>query len=219
MTRTALIIFDCDGVLVDSERISHTVLRQMLAEVGVQLTLQEALDRFMGASTAKGLALMEGLMGRSAPLAFLAELRERTFEAFGTELTAVPGVLDMLVSLDLPSCVASNGSREKMNFTLHRTGLLHHFADRMFSADEVARPKPAPDLFLHAAAAMKTAAQACVVVEDSATGVAAAKAAGMRVYGYAAMGQAAKLHAAGADRVFADMAEVGSALRGSTPDR
>jgi len=192
------------------------VLQEMLAEFGVQLSLQETLDHFMGASTPKGLAVMESLMGRSPPPAFLTALHERSFEAFSADLTAVPGVagvLQMLNALALPYCVASNGPREKMNFTLRRTGLLNDFADRMFSADEVARPKPAPDLFLHAAAAMKTPAHACLVVEDSATGVAAAKAAGMRVYGYAAMGQAAKLHAAGADAVYARMAEVGSALK------
>ncbi len=212
MSAPAIVIFDCDGVLVDSERLSHTVLQQMIAEYGRHLTLQETLDHFMGTSTERCLSVLGELIGRPAPDDFLSLFRDRTFEAFGTSLEPVAGVPEVLAGLDLPFCVASNGPREKMRFTLGHTGLMGHFHGRLFSAEDVARPKPAPDLFLHAATAMNAAASHCIVVEDSATGVHAAKAAGMRVIGYAAMGQEAKLRAAGADYMLRDMAQLPGVL-------
>ena len=213
MVPPSTVIFDCDGVLVDSERLCHTVLQAMLAENGRELSLQETLDHFMGTSTERFLSVLASLTGRPAPPTFLSAFRDRTFEAFKASLEPVPGVKKVLQSLELPYCVASNGPREKMRFTLGHTGLLGHFHDRLFSAEDVALPKPAPDLFLHAAAAMKANPPSCVVVEDSPTGVQAAKAAGMQVLGYAVMGQQAKLLAAGVDQVFHDMAQLPHILR------
>lgn len=204
----SLVIFDCDGVLVDSERLSHSVLQQMLAELGAELTLQETLDHFMGTSTEKCLAVLELLIKRPPPSNFLAAFRDRTFEAFTASLKPVQGAEEVVAALQTPFCVASNGPREKMRFTLGHTGLLRHFEGRLFSAQDVLRPKPAPDLFLHAARVMRADAANCLVVEDSPTGVAAARATGMQVGGYAVMGQAQKLRQAGADVVFSDMAEL-----------
>ena len=206
------IIFDCDGVLVDSERLSHSVLMDMLAEYGQPISLQDTFDLFMGTSEEKGLAVLSELIGRPAPLDFSSTFRDRTFEAFKRSLAPIPGITDVLQSLKHPYCVASNGPREKMRFTLGLTGLLPHFDGRLYSAEDVARPKPAPDLFLHAAHAMGADPRSCVVVEDSSTGVTAAKAAGMYVLGYAAMGQEAKLLSAGADQVLLSMSNFHHAL-------
>ena len=206
------VIFDCDGVLVDSERLSHEVLRQMLAEYGRDISLQDTFEHFMGTSTEKCLSVLSELTGKAPPPGFLSDFRDRTFEAFKDSLAPIPGIIEVLRSSTHPYCVASNGPREKMRFTLGHTGLLPHFEGRLFSAEDVARPKPAPDLFLHAAQAMNAEPSSCLVVEDSPTGVAAAKAAGMYVLGYAAMGQEAKLLAAGADQLLWRMSDLHQAI-------
>lgn len=216
MPTPQLIIFDCDGVLVDSERLSHGVLREMIAECGVHLTLEETLERFMGTSTERCLELVASLIGQQAPADFFHHFTNRTFGAFKKALSAVPGVPELLAGLRTPFCVASNGPREKMRFTLGHTRLLHHFEGRLFSAQDVKLPKPAPDLFLHAAASLGVPPNACLVVEDSPTGVAAARAAGMLVVGFAAMGQAEKLRRAGASVIFDSMHQL-EALLGQAP--
>lgn len=217
MAAPELVIFDCDGVLVDSEHLSHQVLRQMLAEHGIQLSLAATFEHFMGASTQKCLQVLEGLLGRPAPADFMPRFGARSFEAFRTGLTAVDGVHELIATLEAPFCVASNGPRRKMRLTLGHTCLLPHFEGRLFSADDVRHPKPAPDLFLHAAGTLGAAPAACIVVEDSPTGIAAARAAGMTVFGYAAMTPAERLLQAGADRVFRRMAELPALLRVARP--
>jgi HAD superfamily hydrolase (TIGR01509 family) len=212
MPTPALLIFDCDGVLVDSERLAHEVLREMLAEAGVSLTLQQAFDRFMGSSTEKCLVVLQDLLGNTPPADFMTRYGERSFAAFRAGLSAVDGVAPLLDTLTLPYCVASNGPHEKMRFTLGHTGLLPRFEGRLFSAQDVQRPKPAPDLFLHAARTLHAAPAQCIVIEDSPTGVAAARAAGMTVYGYAAMTDPARLEAAGAHRTFGHMADLSALL-------
>lgn len=212
MNRFELVIFDCDGVLVDSEILCHQVLMQMIAEHGVVLTLEEALGHFMGTSNESCLAAVAAVVGRPMPENFMAQFAERTIAAFGESLMPVAGIEQVLQSLLLPFCVASNGPRDKMRFTLGHTGLLPHFDGRMFSAQDVQRPKPAPDLFLHAARSCGVDASKCVVVEDSPTGVKAARAAGMTVIGYAAMGHADKLLTAGAHAVFRAMEDLPSLL-------
>ena len=208
MFSPALLIFDCDGVLVDSERLSHAVLQEMLAEHGVVLSLQATLDHFMGSSTEGMLATLASLINAPPPADFLAHFRGRSFESFKTSLAPVPGIAELMLTLNRPFCVASNGPHEKMRMTLGHTGLLPYFEGRLFSAEDVRRPKPAPDLFLHAARALDAAPRDCLVIEDSPTGVAAAKAAGMKVAGYAAMGQGRKLSEAGADILFENMASL-----------
>ncbi|MFN7150523.1 MAG: HAD family hydrolase [Microthrixaceae bacterium] len=182
-----LVIFDCDGVLVDSERLAVRVESQLLGELGWALTEDEVLDRFVGRSDAQMIAAIEAQLGRPVP-DFTEQYLTRLHAAFDQELTAVDGVVAALDAVDrapLRSCVASSGTHEKMARTLGLTGLWERFDGRIFSATEVERGKPAPDLFLFAAAAMGVRPEACVVVEDSRAGVAAARAAGMRVVGYA----------------------------------
>lgn len=206
-----LIIFDCDGVLVDSERISHRVLQDMLAERGCRISFDEAIAVFMGTSMQRTLERVEAMV-QVPPEEFLPQFRARTFEAFMRSLEPVAGVPELLEGLATPFCVASNGPREKMTLTLTRTGLIRHFSDRMFSADDVANPKPAPDLFLLAASRLAAEPAACIVIEDSPTGVRAARAAGMRVFGYAAMTPAQRLLDAGAHQVFDRMQDLPARL-------
>jgi len=208
-----LVIFDCDGVLVDSELLSNRVLAQALAEIGLPMSLEETIATFMGHSMAACVTLIEERTGRPIPPRFVADFRDRTFEVFRRELRPVPGIESVLDGINLPSCVASSGPPEKIHLTLSITGLLPRFAGRIFSAVEVERGKPHPDLFLHAAHKMGVAPGNCVVVEDSARGVQAAVAAGMRVFGYADLTDAGTLAAAGA-RVFRSMEELPSLLHG-----
>ncbi len=207
-----MVIFDCDGVLVDSERLTHQVVVDMLAERGVVLGFDEAVDRFIGMSMANGLVQLKALLGGELPADFLPELGRRTRAAFRAGLTTVPGVEAVLDGLQRPFCVASNGNHAKVNFTLGHTGLLPRFAGRIFTADDVAHPKPAPDLFLLAARTLGVPPARTTVVEDTPTGVAAARAAGMRVIGFAAMTPAGRLLAAGADGIAHDMATVAALL-------
>ena len=211
-TGPALVIFDCDGVLVDSERLSHRVLHAMLIELGANISPQQTVDRFIGTSLAGCLARISSLLGAAPPANFAAEFARRSHAAFEAELTLVPGVAQLLVALAVPCCVASNGNRAKVDFTLGHTGLLARFAGRTFTADDVLHPKPAPDLFLHAARQLGADPRRTTVVEDTPTGIRAAKAAGMHAIGFAAMTPAAQLHAAGADVVVHTMAEVQALL-------
>ena len=213
MAQLQLVIFDCDGVVVDSERISHAVLVEMLAELGVRLSLEEAFDRFIGASEPKTLKIIASLIGHEPPSDMAAQFAERSQAAFLKTLTAVPGVEEVLSALVQPYCVASNGSRKKVNFTLGHTGLIDRFPDRIFSAEEVANPKPAPDLFLHAAHSLGAVPARCLVIEDTPRGIMAARAAGMFAVGFCAMTPAYRLREAGAHEVFASMAELPNLLR------
>ena len=212
----ALVIFDCDGVLVDSERLSHRVLHAMLIELGATLSPQQTVERFIGTSLAACLARISTLLGAAPPPDFAAEFARRSRAAFEAELTLVPGVDQVLAALTVPCCVASNGNRAKVDFTLGHTGLLTRFAaqlaGRIFTADDVLNPKPAPDLFLHAARQLGADPRHTTVVEDTPTGIHAARAAGMHTIGFAAMTPAVQLHAAGADRVVHTMAEVQALL-------
>lgn len=179
-----LVIFDCDGVLVDSEKIAVRVQVQVGAELGWPLTADEVVEKFVGRSNVSIGELIDArLPGRSA--AWQQRFEQLHRDAVETELVAVDGIHEALAALTLPTCVASSGSHEKMRHTLGHTGLHAHFEGRIFSATEVARGKPAPDLFLHAARQMGVEPSACVVVEDSKYGVRAARSAGMRSLGYA----------------------------------
>jgi beta-phosphoglucomutase-like phosphatase (HAD superfamily) len=213
--RCQLLIFDCDGVLVDSERICLQVLADMLAEHGVTITLEEAVARFIGASTARCAEQLDDLLGHGTAAHFMPRFAVRTQAAFSAGLRVVDGVpelLSTLATLALPYCVASNGNHAKMDFTLTHTGLQPLFEGRRYSATDVALPKPAPDLFLHAASCMAVPPARCVVVEDTPTGITAARAAGMWALGFAAMTPAHQLHAAGAHQVFTQMAELPALL-------
>ena len=205
MTRS--VIFDCDGVLVDTEIISNTVLAGLLTEAGVPTTLQDAMTIYRGRSIASVLEIAEIRLG--APMPF--DVAERYYAGVKTvflrELEPVPGVLAALERIALPSCVASSGPHHKMAVTLRRTGLWDRFEGRIFSATEVPAGKPAPDLFLHAAARMGFDPRSTAVVEDSVPGIEAAVAAGMRALAFVRHSDAAELAAAGGEP-FDDMAQL-----------
>ena len=207
-----LVIFDCDGVLVDSERLSHTVLQQMLAELGIVIGFDDAVERFIGTSLPTCMARVADLLQRPLPADFQARFVRRTHDAFAAGLTAVHGVEAVLDAMTAPCVVASNGNRAKVDFTLGHTGLRQRFEGRIFTADDVPRPKPAPDLFLHAARVLGADPTRTTVVEDTPTGIAAARAAGMFAIGYAAMTPASRLHDAGADAIAHTMPDVQALL-------
>lgn len=200
-----LVIFDCDGVLVDSERISVDIDRRVLGELGWTLTNEEIVHRFVGRSDAHFRAEVEQHLGRPLEDDWDATYEHWYREAFDRDLVAVPGVVEAIDALKVPSCVASSGSHAKIRRSLTLTGLLTRFDGRIFSAEDVREGKPAPDLFLHAAAQLDVQPERCIVVEDSRFGVQAARTAGMRVLGYAGgLTPAEWLEAEGAT-VFTDM--------------
>jgi HAD superfamily hydrolase (TIGR01509 family) len=212
-----LVIFDCDGVLVDSEPIASRVLAEMLTGAGYPLTAAEAVQRFTGISLKSVTTAVEADWGRPLPGDFLARLRARDAEAFRAELRPVAGVPAMLRRLTTAKCVASSGTLAKMRCTLGVTGLLPSFEPHLFSAEMVERGKPAPDLFLYAAAAMGVDPAEAVVVEDAVAGITAAVAAGMRPIGFVGGGHvgadhAERLRAAGATLVVSAMTALPDAL-------
>ncbi len=184
----SLVIFDCDGVLVDTEAVSNRLLVRVLAEDGFNITYEECRRLFVGRTMQAVMEHVEAAIGRPLGVHWPTYIREETLKAFGEGIEPVVGAEDALRALrakGVPYCVASSGKFEKMRFTLGATGLLPLVEDVLFSAEQVARGKPAPDLFLHAAKEMGHAPAACLVVEDSVPGVQAAVAAGMPVIGYA----------------------------------
>lgn len=206
----ALVIFDCDGVLIDSEVLSQREEVACLAAHGFPVPPREVAARYLGISGAAMFADLEARFGRKVPQALIDDLRDRIAAACEVELAAMPGIHELLDRLPMPVCVASSSRPERLAHTLGLTGLHHRFAPNVFSASMVANGKPAPDLFLFAAAQMGAAPAACVVVEDSVAGVRAGVAAGMRVLGFCGGGHCPPGHgnalrAAGASAVFAHM--------------
>lgn len=202
------IIFDCDGVLVDSERLTAQIVTDMVAELGLLLPIAVSLDFFKrGAKMAQTISDIGEFLAHPLPADFEARLRVRSAFEFERNLQAVPGIEMVLDQLDVPFCVASNGPREKMQVTLGTTNLLPRFGDRVFSAYDIGVWKPDPAFYLYAANAMGVEPSSCAVVEDSVTGTKAGVAAGMVVYGFADLTEAAALEAAGA-HVFTSMVEL-----------
>jgi HAD superfamily hydrolase (TIGR01509 family) len=206
-----LVIFDLDGVLVDSEPISSRVTAAALAEAGIELSEAEVCERFLGVSTAAMLRAIEAEHGRRLPESFQATLRARILKAFEHELEPVPGVPAVLDALALDRCVASSSHPERIRRSLELAGLLERLSPHLFSATMVSAGKPAPDLFLLAAARMAADPARCLVLEDSEVGIRAAKAAGMTVFGFTGASHVRpathgpRLQAAGADAIFAEM--------------
>ena len=180
-----LVIFDCDGVLVDSERIGVRIDVQVLAALGWVMTEAEVVERFMGRTDEYMTSQIEAQLGRPLPANWEEPFRHLYRAAFQAELKPIPGILEALDGIPTPTCVASSGTHERMRYTLGLTGLYSRFAGRIFGAGDVVRGKPAPDLFLHAADRMGVHPADCAVVEDSRYGIEAARAAGMRAFGYA----------------------------------
>ncbi|MEM6336085.1 MAG: HAD family phosphatase, partial [Bacteroidota bacterium] len=207
------VIFDCDGVLVDSEPITNRIFGEMLAGLGLRLTPDEQRDHFLGRTMDDCVRLIEELTGRDVPASFVPTYRQRIRKVLAEEVEPVEGVVDLVKKLTLPSCVASSGTIEKMHVTLGRTGLLPYFDGRLVSATDVAHGKPAPDVFLLAAERFDVDPATCLVIEDSPNGVMAARAAGMMCIGYAGETPAGHLGAAGADMVVQEMADVALILK------
>jgi HAD superfamily hydrolase (TIGR01509 family) len=214
-----LVIFDCDGVLVDSERISVGIDVRVLAELGWPLSEAEVIERFVGRSEEYMMGEIEATLGRRLATGWEEPFKHLYRAAFETELEPVDGIVAALDAIAAPTCVASSSSHERLRHTLGLTGLLERFDGRIFSAEEVETGKPAPDLFLHAAATLGAEPGRCAVVEDSRYGVEAARAAGMRAVGYAGGVTPADRLRGAATTVFHDMSELpgllGSASRGA----
>jgi len=212
-----LVIFDCDGVLVDSEIVSFEAEAEALAEHCINVPVDELLDRFVGLSSASAFAILEKEHGIRLPPDFAARCRQRVLETFDRKLRPIAGVAALLEGLTHRRCVASSSEPSRIRHSLRVTGILHHFDPHIFSATQVTHGKPAPDLFLFAAAQMGAAPARCLVIEDSLPGVTAARAAGMAVLGFTGAGHcraghAETLRAAGAHAVLTSMREAGSYL-------
>jgi HAD superfamily hydrolase (TIGR01509 family) len=203
-----LVIFDCDGTLVDSEHIAVQVDSRMVTALGWPLTPQDIAERFVGHSRQYMREQIEDHLGRRLPDDWEEPISRAYWKLIDAELRPVAGIRDVLEALPVPFCVASNGSHEKMTRSLAVAGLLTLFAGRMFSADDVGVPKPDPTLYLHAAARMGAAADVCAVVDDSVFGIEAARSAGMRSFGYAGSVTPAARLAGPGTIAFSDMAEL-----------
>jgi HAD superfamily hydrolase (TIGR01509 family) len=219
MPAPQLVIFDCDGVLVDSEKITNRIFVAMLHKAGIYLSAEETLERFIGRSMPQCLDIMESILGHKVPDSLLMEYQRRVEAAWAEELQPIPGVQAVIDALKVPFCVASSGTLEKMRMTLGITGLLSRFENKMFSVTQVAHSKPAPDVFHFAANRMGVPPEACAVIEDSPTGVAAGVAAKMTVYGYCAHTPAQRLLNAGAHQVFDSMKDLPQLLFSSNQER
>jgi len=214
-----LVIFDCDGVLVDSENIAAQVFSEALIAAAFPATVEEAFLLGFGKNRVTLSAAVETRFGRALPDGFFETMRARMRAAFERELLPMPGVGELLAALQRPCCVASNSHLEHVRHALSLTGLLRFFDPHFFSASQVARGKPAPDLFLFAAQQLGARPEACIVVEDSITGVEGAIAAGMPVVGFCGGSHcpgdhADRLTAAGCSRVFARMPDLADFLCG-----
>jgi HAD superfamily hydrolase (TIGR01509 family) len=203
-----LVIFDCDGVLVDSERIAVRIDTFVLSRLGWELSEAEIVERFVGRSEAYKVSQIEAQLGRPLEAGWDTDYVPLYREALAAELEPVDGIAEALDAISAPTCVASSSTHEVLEFTLGLTGLLDRFAGRIFSATEVANGKPAPDLFVHAASALGAEPARCAVVEDSRYGVEAARAAGMRSFGYAGGLTPADWLAGDGTVVFDDMREL-----------
>jgi HAD superfamily hydrolase (TIGR01509 family) len=212
MARFDLVIFDCDGVVVDSERIVQEVFGAFIRGLGANLTDDELNERFSGLRLVECLGVVEQLTGRRAPAGALERYIVQRDRVLRERIQPIEGIRDVLDELTIPYCIASSGSHDKMRITLGATNLLPFFEGRIFSAWDVPRGKPAPDVFLLAAERMGVLPTRAAVIEDSVNGVLAGCAAGMTVFGFAGLTPVAKLTAAGASRAFDDMRELPALL-------
>lgn len=214
----ALVIFDCDGVLVDSEVLEHAVDAELLAPYGYLATVDELIDRFVGIARRDMYATVFGGLGCEVPPGLLEERERQVWDRCVSDLTAIAGVHAALDGLaGIRKCVASSSTPEKLAMKLQSTGLTPYFSPHIFSTALVARGKPAPDIYLHAARTVGVPAADCIVIEDSPHGVAGARAAGMTVYGFTGGGHVtrsldASLLSAGADHVVGSMPELVDAI-------
>jgi HAD superfamily hydrolase (TIGR01509 family) len=206
-----LIIFDCDGVLVDSETLENEIAAHCLTEAGLPITGPQCRERYIGLSSAAVMSRVEAELGHKLPDNWLEDYHARSRARLAAEIVAIDGVtaaIDALEALGFETAVASSGEHAKMKITLGRTGLYGRFKGRIFSAEDVAHGKPAPDVYLLAAKTLGHAPDTCFAVEDSPNGAHAALAAGMTTFGYSAQIDRALLEAVGVHAVFDNMAEL-----------
>lgn len=212
--RPAAVLFDCDGVIVDSEPITDRVIAENLTRHGFPIAPHRVSELFIGGTIA-GIAAHVRARGLDLPASWVEDVYEEMFASLARGTPLVAGIVEVMAALDragIPYAVGSNGPHRKMQVTLgQHPDLMRRLAGRLFSREDVARPKPAPDLYLHAASALGAAPAACAVIEDSPTGIRAARAAGMTCYGHAAAGDPGPLAAAGAIP-FARMADLPALL-------
>lgn len=213
-----LIIFDCDGVLIDSEIIVCRLTSEEFTRLGFPVSTQRVIERFAGRPEHEMIGEVEAEWGQLVPPEFSTSLRARVEEAYATELQIMPGIAELLEGLRTDFCVASSSYPAKLRLGLETVGLYKRFAPNVVSASYVAHGKPAPDVFIYAAGWMQASVTRCLVVEDSVPGVRAAVAAGMRVFGFAggthcSAGHEKRLLEAGAEQVFGDFASMDAALR------
>ena len=212
MVRFDLVIFDCDGVVVDSERLVFEVFGSFIRSLGVHLSDAETREQFLGRSLADCMAIVERLRGEPAPPGALERYTAERDRVLSESVQAVEGIRDVLNALTIPYCIASSGGYDKMRITLGATKLMPLFEGRLFSATEVPRAKPAPDIFLFAAERMGASPARTAVIEDTVNGVRAGRAAGMTVFGYVDLTPAERLVEAGAIATFTRMRELPALL-------
>jgi HAD superfamily hydrolase (TIGR01509 family) len=182
---TKCIIFDCDGVLVDTEKIGNGILLEMAAEHGFDMKIEDAYRSFNGRNLKECFQHIESAIAKKLPQSFENEYRTKSFEAFKTQVKPMEGVVEFIDKLEIPYCVASSGPVDKIRLNLEVAGLLDKFENRIFSSYQINSWKPEPGIFLHAAKQMGFEVKDCVVIEDSKAGVMSGKSGGFRVYGFA----------------------------------
>ncbi|MBJ7552491.1 HAD family hydrolase [Marinomonas ostreistagni] len=205
------ILFDCDGVIVDTETLSSNILKQMLHIEGLDVDDHTLHTQFAGFTTKENLALAESMLGKPLPEDFQERYRQAFNNTIKTSLSPIEGVVDLLENIDCPIAMATNAKRAEMELKLELIQLTHHFKTR-FAVDDVVQGKPAPDLYLKAADALGVKPEDCIVIEDSLAGIQAGKAAGATVYAYSAVLPASLQKEAGADATFASMKELQNLL-------
>jgi HAD superfamily hydrolase (TIGR01509 family) len=208
-----LVIFDCDGVLVDSEVLSSRAHAETLTRHGYPITAEKERERFLGVADHEARLIIEAEIGRRLPDDFERQMQQAALQLYSEHLGLIPHVAETIAALSLPKCVASSGTPEKIRHGLTCAGIYNLLAPHIFSAVQVKRGKPAPDIFLFAAEQMKTTPERCIVIEDSVAGVTGARAAGMTVLGFhggshCTAAHAAMLKAAGVHETFDDMRQL-----------
>jgi HAD superfamily hydrolase (TIGR01509 family) len=217
LEKTVLIVFDCDGVLIDSEIVVCRIAAEELTRIGYPMTTEQVIERFAGRPDREMRAEIESDWGKPLPADYTSRINELVEQAYHHELRVISGVVDVLDALDVPVCVASSSFPEKLRLGLEVVGLYERFAPNIISATFVAHGKPEPDVFIFAAGWMKVPPKNCVVIEDSTAGVRAGRRAGMRVFGFTGgahcgAGYRERLMEAGAELVFKDMTELPSLI-------
>lgn len=208
------LIFDCDGVLVDSEKISAKVFHKMVSELGCHLDFETVLEQITGTSMKEILIFFTKCVGRELPDGFESEFRKRSYEAFKTDLHPIPGIHRLIKKITIPIAVASSGPLEKIKQNLTTTNLLESFDGNIFSCYDIGSWKPEPDIYLHAAKQMGFSPDECAVIEDSLAGIKSASAGGFNIFGFSNHNDKAEMEKLGAI-TFSDMKELQLLLENS----